>query len=401
MMRCLGLAALCVACARPVPSAGPPAKDPAGEIFAELVMGSHGPLENERLERYVRAVGARVAPRGNTWHFRITDDPQPAANALPGGSILVSRGALALLGSEAELAAVLAHELAHATRGHTALDKTALPAHGVDGAARAAALDADEERQADALAVELVARAGYDPRAVGRALDALHRGVGDVEHDPTDPHPPRAARLARVALVAGRGRGEEGRARYLGAIDGLPLGTDDAHLESGRFHAPGGLSFALPPGFRPELSGHVLTARALDAELTIVRFHGRFFREALLGAVRRSTFSSREVAGLRTLVGTLGDDAAHRVAVLDSSPFVYIIAASGSGRDEQVERVLASARAARVGPRLVLRIARAPGGVSASRLCPDTDPSLFERLNGFEANAVVSRGFSVKCTTTR
>lgn len=414
------------ACARPAPApraAAPPSADrAAGALLSELLMGSSGPYSSPELERYVSRVGARVARalerRDPSWQFRVTDDPEPAAHALPGGTILISRGALAWLSSEAELAAVLAHELSHALMGHTSLDKSALPAHAAEAEARARALDGDEERQADALAVRWLARAGYDPRAVGSALAALRRGVvWDCErerarpdcadaHDAFDPHPAMTARLARVALAVESPRGELGRRRYLDAIDGLPLGGLDAVLQSGRFQTPGGLSFAVPEGFRPELSGHVLTAKSLGSELTIVRLHGRLFREAVWQSVRSSTYTSREVAGHRTLIGSFGDDAERRVAVLDDSPFVHVVAVSGAERDEHLERILGSVRPGpKSSPRLTIR------GVTANevtrfdqllaRRCPDTDPRLASALNGVAPGERVPRGRTLKCTRTK
>ncbi|MBK8998255.1 MAG: M48 family metallopeptidase [Myxococcales bacterium] len=270
-MRLLPVLALVVGCSRPatpppaVPQ--PSAERVSGQLLSELLLGSHGPLEDPELTAYVRRVGARVARavgrRDETWRVELSDDPKPLAHALPGGTLLVSRGALAYLSSEAELAAILAHELAHAAHGHTELGKTALPAHATLGAARQSALDADEERQADALAVRYVARAGYDPKAVGRALAALGRAVvlecqRELErddcasaHDADDPHPARPARQARVALVAGDGGGEVGRERYLRALDGLPLGGHDAESSrTGAFVPPAASPSPCRPGSR-------------------------------------------------------------------------------------------------------------------------------------------------------
>lgn len=425
-MRLLPVFALVVACSRP---AAPPPAAPApsaervsGQILSELLLGSHGPLEDPELTAYVRRVGARVARavgrRDETWRVELSDDPKPLGHALPGGTLLVSRGALAYLSSEAELAAILAHELAHAAHGHTELGKSALPAHATLGAARQSALDADEERQADALAVRYVARAGYDPKAVGRALAALARAValdcqrelGRVDcasaHDDDDPHPPRAARQARVALAAGAAGGEVGRERYLRALDGLPLGGHDAALADRRFRSPGGLSFAVPPGFTPSLSGHVLSAKALGAELLIVRLHGRFFREALLSSVRSGPFLSRRIAGHRAFIGSLGDDRESLVAVLDDAPFVHVVAVSGSSRDEHLGRVLDSVRpAARAEPRLRLRVVTATErtrfGELLARRCPDTDRELATALNGLGQHDWLPAGHSVKCAATK
>ena len=425
--RLLALGLLCALCAcaertRPASVPEPPRfEDPSEQILSELLMGSHGPLERPQLTRYVTRVGEHVAHaaglRGD-WQFRLSDDPAPAAQALPGGTLLVSRGALAFLSSEAELAAVLAHELAHAAQGHTDLARRALPEHGSEAAERAFSVDSDEERQADALAVRHVARAGYDPRAVGSALDALARAVvlhcrqelarDDCEsaHDASDPHPARAARRARVALAAGNGRGVARRERYLRAIEGLVVGGRDVELESGRFRSSGGLSFALPAGFRPTVSGHVLTAKGLDAELMIVRLHGRFFRGALSASVRSAPFVSRQVAGHRTLIGTLGEDRDAAVAVLDDTPFVHIVAVSGTTRDDTLERVLASARPAGPSPgRLALRIVTASEptrfGELLRRRCADTDRALALALNGLNPDAELPRGYAVKCTARK
>lgn len=425
-MRLLPVFALVVACsgpATPPPAVpGPGAERVGGQLLAELLLASHGPLEDAQLTAYVRRVGARVARavgrRDETWRVELSDDPRPLAHALPGGTLLISRGALAYLSSEAELAAILAHELAHAAQGHTELGKSALPAHATLGAARQSALDADEERQADALAVRYVARAGYDPAAVGRALAALDRAVvldcrrererDDCAsaHDADDPHPARAARQARVALVAGAGGGEIGRERYLRALDGLPLGGQDAALADRRFRSPGGLSFAVPPGFTPSLSGHVLSATAPGARLTIVRLYGHFFREALLSSVRSGPFSSREVGGHRAFIGALAGDRETLVAVLDAAPFVHVVAVSGTSRAEHLERVLGSVRpTAETEPRLRLRVVTATGrtrfGDLLAQRCPDTDRELAAALNGLGQQDWLPAGHPVKCSAPK
>ncbi len=419
---------LAVACARPAGS--PPAATSAtgatsadhaaAELLSDLLMGSHRALKAPKLRRYATEVAARVVRASGHhvhWQLQLTDDPDPAANALPGGTLLVSRGALAHLNSEAELAAVIAHELAHLVMRHTDLEKTSLPAHLEDGPSRSAQIDADEERQADSLAVRYVAQAGYDPRAVGSALAALHRAAAlrcqqelarddcDDAHDEDDPHPQRRARLARVALAAGSAGGELGRDRYLDAIDGLALGGARAAIESGRFRSTAGLSFALPPGFSAAVSGDALRAKALDSEISIVQFRGRLLREASRRSLRAAPYLSREIAGQRALIGTFGDDPRHLVAVLDAAPFVHVVAVSGPSRDQHLEEILASVRPVELESRPVVRVVRSAQRSRFSDFvaahCPAASRALMTALNGIGWGEKVERGRRLKCVATK
>jgi predicted Zn-dependent protease len=80
-------------------------------------------VSDPNLTRYVSEIGqrlARVADRSLPYEFVIIDDSTPNAWALPGGKIAVNRGLLTKLNSEAELAAVLSHEIVHAAARHSA-----------------------------------------------------------------------------------------------------------------------------------------------------------------------------------------------------------------------------------------------------------------------------------------
>ena len=144
------------------------------------------------LTRYVREVGgklAAVADRQLPYEFVVINDSTPNAWALPGGKIAVNRGLLTELRSEAELAAVLSHEIVHAAARHGAqgiersglltgaVVATALLLGGEDYgelAVAGAQLGAvavnqkygrDAEREADSYGIRYMARAGYDPSA--------------------------------------------------------------------------------------------------------------------------------------------------------------------------------------------------------------------------------------------
>src|SRR5688572_11064260 len=83
-----------------------------------------GVYDDVELQRYVNDIGqqlARVSHRPNLpWSFRVVDNPAINAFALPGGYVYLTRGILAYLDDEAELAGVLGHEIGHVTARHAA-----------------------------------------------------------------------------------------------------------------------------------------------------------------------------------------------------------------------------------------------------------------------------------------
>lgn len=257
----------------------------AAEVEATL-----GVLDGEPLAPYVAAVGARVAahsPRQDvTYTFRIVDRPEPNAFALPAGPIFVTRGLLALLGSEDELAGVLAHEVGHVAARHTsqrasveaplalvfgvpaALAGTvngtlgrvvAVPGRVAD-AVLVAPFSRVQEHRADDIGMDLAAAAGYDPLALGSALAQLERdqelasGRPEARHAHfLDSHPTTRARLNRIVRHEAKlVRGEEapvvlGPRAFLEKLDGLALGPDpgDGVFEGSLFVHPA-LGFRLP-----------------------------------------------------------------------------------------------------------------------------------------------------------
>jgi predicted Zn-dependent protease len=149
-------------------------------------------LGDPALSTYVRTVGNRlgaVSDRALPYEFVIINSSVPNAWALPGGKIAINRGLLLELESEAELAAVLGHEIVHAAARHGALSmQRGLLLQGALAVASAAARNRDysdlavgaaglgaqlihtrhgreAELESDAYGMQYMARAGYDPRA--------------------------------------------------------------------------------------------------------------------------------------------------------------------------------------------------------------------------------------------
>lgn len=205
------------------------------------------------LNRYVQTVGQRLAAvsdRKLPYEFRVLNDSSPNAWALPGGKIAINRGLLTELGSEAELAAVLAHEIVHAAARHSAQSiergvflQGALIAAGVAlgdsqyrdvgmlGASVGAQLTnqkygRDDETEADLYGMRYMVRAGYDPAAAVRLQETFVRLAEGKEPGWLDglfaSHPPSRERVAaNRALVAELGNpgGEVGEAAYRRATE--------------------------------------------------------------------------------------------------------------------------------------------------------------------------------------
>lgn len=171
----------------------------------EKVLASMALFDDQELLEYVIDVGnkvARVSHRPNLeYTFTIIDSPEINAFALPGGYVYVNRGLLTFMNSEAELAAVIAHEIGHITARHAvqqqARGKLAQTAATVGGFVTAVATGSnyvgsqisevasiwaqtglsgfgrDAELEADGLAAEYLVNAGYDPTAMIEVITVL------------------------------------------------------------------------------------------------------------------------------------------------------------------------------------------------------------------------------------
>jgi predicted Zn-dependent protease len=220
-----------------------------------------GVYEDAELQRYVNGIGQRLAKASERpelpWSFAVIDEPAVNAFALPGGFIYLTRGILAFLGDEDELAGVLGHEIGHVTARHSAQQYTKHTTAGVglallgifvpearpfQGAAEAATgllllkYGRDDERQADRLGVQYSSQTGYDPAGVAGMLNTLARlddAAGSRRGVPNwlSTHPAPADRVAEVqafvkeANVKPSGTSAAARrAAYQQRIDGIVFG---------------------------------------------------------------------------------------------------------------------------------------------------------------------------------
>jgi predicted Zn-dependent protease len=180
----------------------------------DLLAAELGIYADPHLRGYVQRVVERLAAAaklGSAPRVIIADSDETYATA--GRRIVIARTTIEKLDSEAELAGILAHELAHIEGRHVLVSLFGRPES--DNAANRR----DAEAVADERAVALLAQAGYAPTAMATALAAV------LDADDED-HPARIDRIARVAQLAADRGGFVGRAEFLANIDHMILGRD-------------------------------------------------------------------------------------------------------------------------------------------------------------------------------
>lgn len=202
-----------------------------GRNIAGSILGAAPLVKDEALQKYVNQVGRWVASQSERpdlpWRFGVIDSADLNAFAAPGGYVLVTKGLYQQLENEAQLAGVLAHEIAHITKKHQlkVLQKQQLVGFGagklaeifakdnklakkaIDSGAEISArsLDKEAEFEADRMGMVLATRAGYEPYGLA---DVLQR-VGQTSKTDdsvallfkTHPHPDE--RLIKLGNSAG------------------------------------------------------------------------------------------------------------------------------------------------------------------------------------------------------
>ncbi|WP_299923565.1 M48 family metalloprotease [uncultured Pelagimonas sp.] len=251
-----------------------------------------GIYDDPDLSAYVDRVGQRVAAVSEMpdkpFIFTVLNTPMVNAFTTGGGYVYVTRGILASINSEAELAALLGHEIGHVTARHTARretrmkqDRAAAIGLGLLTGSLSTAIIADgasdvmrqaysrkQEAESDRLGVISMAKAGYDPSAMPTMLGALKREVGLMESMAGDQggismpawlsdHPETDDRVTdtvrQVKRMKGKpANGEIGRDAHMDAIDGVQFGQDPqlGFMQGRTFvHPLAGVKFDLPQGY--------------------------------------------------------------------------------------------------------------------------------------------------------
>lgn len=249
---------------------------------------SFGKFVEGPIADYVSRIGMRVAANTERddvqYQFFVIDSPMVNAFAIPGGYVYVTRGLMALANNEAELAAVLGHEIAHITARHSAERVSqgflaqvgaVVLATAVDSsaAARAGQLGSelflksysrDQEHQADELGVRYLHHAHYDTFAMASFLDSMGRytsleakiaGKQAPRANWFSTHPQTENRVAEASAEAAKYSAKQtdnNRNTYLNAINGMTYGdsAEQGFIRGQSFyHTELNFTFTFPNGF--------------------------------------------------------------------------------------------------------------------------------------------------------
>jgi len=235
-----------------------------GRQADEQVKKQYQVYPSKALQDYVNGVGQKLAQKSHRptlqYHFIVLDSTEINAFALPGGYVYITRGIMAYLNSEAELAAVLGHEIGHVTSRHGVRQQSAAQATNIGltiasifvpqintmggqnlsnlvGGALLSGYGRDHELEADRLGADYLARSEYDPQAIIKVIGVLkNQELQDAvlaKQEGREPrryhglfasHPDNDTRLQQAVGEAGKqtvSHPYEGHEEYLLATEGM------------------------------------------------------------------------------------------------------------------------------------------------------------------------------------
>jgi predicted Zn-dependent protease len=312
----------------------------------EKVVASFGEYDDPALQELVATLGHSIAERSERpdlpWTFRLVDDAAVNAFALPGGFVYMTRGILAYLDSEAQLAMVMGHEVGHVTARHSAqqissqqlmslgmgVGMIAVPELRRYGDLAQLGLGLlflkfgrDDESEADTLGLRYSVRLGYDPVAGAGAFHMLDQlsaqseagrvpGWLSTHPDPGD----RYRRLLGAIQDRGLAGGHVRRDAYLERLDGVTIGENprEGFFREGVFYHPDlRFRFEPPRGFEGQNTRQAVWAVSPsgDAVFQLTLAEGRSPDDAARGffgdrEIRTLDTDRTSVNGLSAVVGT-------------------------------------------------------------------------------------------------
>ena len=275
-----------------------------GEETDGQVRGQYGVYADDPMSGYVTASGKDIAVHTHLpnlpYRFAVLDSPVINAFAVPGGYVYLTRGILALMNSEAEMAVVLGHELGHVNARHSvrkmsqmilfqaglaigsAISDTFAKISGIAGIGVSLLFlkfSRDDEREADALGVAYARSAGYDPSRMVDFFDALER-MGDLSGKNSLPgflstHPLTKERVrnVRALLQASDSKLIERDEEYARRIDGIVYGDDprQGFVEGNAFYHPQlRVTCEFPDGWKVQNAPARVTILSPDDEAAVV-----------------------------------------------------------------------------------------------------------------------------------
>lgn len=259
-----------------------------GKQADQEVGQTYGFYENQALADYVNRIGQNIAKNtqrpNNEYHFKVLDTPVVNAFAVPGGYVYVTRGLLAYMNDEAELAGVIGHELGHENARHIAqqMSRQQVAQLGFNvgmilsenfrkyaGLAEFGAsmlflkFSRDDERQADDLGVEYGSKSGYDTYRMAAFFETLERlnpaGSSGLP-DWFSTHPDPGNRVTAINNKTAEWRRKLTltqyaikRDDYLKTVSGIVFGEDplQGYVEGDAFYHPSmRFTFPVPIGWQ-------------------------------------------------------------------------------------------------------------------------------------------------------
>jgi predicted Zn-dependent protease len=435
------------------------ALDAAAQREHQRLMSAFGgeyraPAAKRVLEEIVGKLAAATPQPDDGYEVTLLNSPVVNAFALPNGRLYLTRGLLALANDRAEIASVIAHEIAHVKARH-AVERAELqqrsdlvrrvvsevledPLAGALVQARSkvsiASFSRQQELEADLIAVKAIAAAGFDPYGATRFLASLgrttnHRAMlmgergGSKGLDILSTHPSTNERiqltLATARQIAAPGLGLSDRDGWLAALEGLSFGDDpaDGAVRGRAYVNPSlGISFTAPEGLTLESTRDAVLgvggggSRAmrfdsvqLEPTQTLDTYVGAGWIDGVTpGPVERLVVNGLPAA----LTSGKGTDWQFRLAAIQANQRTYrfiFAARGGEGElDRQFRAVVTSFRqlppgeASRLRPLRIRIVTAAPGDTAASlagRMASD-DRALdqFLILNALDRGASVTPG---------
>jgi len=371
-----------------------------GRDMHEEMMSKGAAYDDPELQAYVNRIGQQLAKNSDMpdleWTFTVIDAPDLNAFALPGGFIYVNRGLLAYLDSEAQLAGVIGHEIAHVTARHHARRKSAgvtskvlsttayiftgsrdvYAASSMYGAEIMSGFGRDMELEADGFGAEYMHRAGYEPEALLDVVGVLKnqelfqrvkakssgQPVGTY-HGVYATHPRNDKRLQAVIQAAAELddgayiESPEEPGEFRRHMDGLVWGRSAQGQRDRQryYHNKLGFTIEKPEGWDVEAGAQAVIARGpgddASVRITLMRHDPstapeQVMREGASGELSAGT--PLEQAGLQgyTAIASAGDRR-KRLAVIDFNNLTYRFegtAADFAAEDDALRSIIESFR---------------------------------------------------------
>lgn len=372
-----------------------------GRSEDQKVRQEYPPYNDPALQRYVSDIGQRLARASHRaslqYQFLVVDSPQVNAFALPGGYIYITRGILSYLNSEAELAAVLGHEIGHVTARHSVQQISASTAANVGasilqifvpqmrnaagdmlvnllGGALLSGYGREHELEADRLGAEYLARTGYDPQAMIRVVGVLkNQELFDAEvakaegreprayHGLFATHPDNDTRLQEVVREAGKFSSSENRVNreeFLKRLDRVVFADSPEQgivRNNTLYHAMLGFSMQFPAGWKVQNNAQNVAAVSPGGNALVdLRSAGRAegtpadVLRRLLKLGSGSTVMPRSIGGLQAASVDLtlsGKPTRVAVVFLGKSAYAIGIQANNAAAFREHEAAMAAATA--------------------------------------------------------